>query len=315
MRRLWVILLLSIVCPMAAQQYERPDDKVCRIAFWNLENLFHPGQDSINRDSDYTPDGIHHWTLSRYYRKLTAISRALSYIGGWQGLDMIGVCEVENDTCLIHLTRRMPGYRFVHYDSPDRRGIDCGLLYHTTRISVLNSRAVPVPLDSLARTRDLLYVCAQDKWQDTLHIIVAHLPSQWSGQAASEWKRRRAKQVIQTLIDSIYAICPAPRIVVMGDMNAQPQEDIRGMRNLALQLDKSRWEGTHKYRNRWTTLDQFYVSPQLPHPIMRVMDIDMLRERDPRYLGYRPHRTFRGVRYDGGVSDHFPILLELQIEK
>jgi hypothetical protein len=157
---------------MAAQSYEQRRDSVCQIAFWNVENLFYPGRDSLNRDSDYTPDGSHRWTYNRYFHKIEDLSRALVTIGGWQGLDLIGLCEVETDSCLIHLTRRLPRYGYVHYDSPDRRGIDCALLYHQDRIRVLSSRAIPVVLDSLHTTRDLLYVCARTYVGDTLHMVV-----------------------------------------------------------------------------------------------------------------------------------------------
>ena len=110
MRYLLVILLLCLPLPMAAQSYEQRRDSVCQIAFWNVENLFYPGRDNLNRDSDYTPDGSHHWTYNRYFRKIEDLSHALVTIGGWQGLDVIGLCEVETDSCLIHLTRRLPHY-------------------------------------------------------------------------------------------------------------------------------------------------------------------------------------------------------------
>lgn len=313
MRYLRVILLLCLSLQMAAQSYEQRRDSVCQIAFWNVENLFYPGRDSLNRDSDYTPDGSHRWTYNRYFHKIEDLSRALVTIGGWQGLDLIGLCEVETDSCLIHLTRRLPRYGYVHYDSPDRRGIDCALLYHQDRIRVLSSRAIPVVLDSLHTTRDLLYVCARTYVGDTLHMVVCHLPSQWGGQAASEWKRQRAKAQIQQVVDSLYEAVESPQIIVMGDMNSAPRNDLTGLKNMAL---PERWDGTHRFQGKWTTLDQFYASPFIADRTeMQVMDIDFLKEYDRRYMGHKPRRTFIGPRYNKGVSDHYPIVLKLKGEK
>lgn len=314
-RRFRIIWLLWIVAlPLSAQTYEWPDDSICSIAFWNVENLFHPGQDSLNQDFEFTPDGSHRWTKSRYFRKLEKVSRALTLIGGWQGLDIIGLSEVENDSCLIHLTRRLPGYEYVHYDSPDRRGIDCALLFRSNRINVLHSQPILIQPDSLTRTRDILYVCARTFTGDTLHLFVCHLPSQRGGQSASEWKRQYAKQILQTRIDSLYAVHPEPTIVVMGDMNCAPHDDLERLTNLAAQkATAKRWEGTHKFQGRWTMLDQFYVSDDIARRAeMSVMDIDMLKEPDIRYLGYKPRRTYVGPRYCGGVSDHYPVLLRLK---
>lgn len=313
-RRIRVILLLWVALPLTAQTYEWPSDSICSIAFWNVENLFHPGQDSINTDYEFTPDGSQHWTKNRYFRKLDNLSRALTLIGGWQGLDIIGLCEVENDSCLIHLTRRLPGYDFIHYDSPDRRGIDCAMLYRRNRIHVLQSKPILVQPDSLTRTRDILYICIETNLRDTLHLLICHLPSQRGGQSASEWKRQYAKQILQTLVDSLYSIHPEPTIIVMGDMNSSPQNNLKRLTNLATDKAVSNhWEGTHKYRGTWTILDQFYISEHVARrATMRVMDIDMLREQDKRYLGYKPRRTFLGPRYHGGISDHYPILLRLK---
>lgn len=313
MRFLRAILILWVALPLAAQDFQYPDDSTYTLAFWNVENLFHPGRDSLNPDSDYTPTGTYHWTLNRYFRKLNAISRSLSLIGGWQGLDIIGLCEVESDSCLIDLKRRMPGYDYIHYDGPDRRGIDCALLYRTKRIQLLSSRPVYVALDSATRTRDLLYVCTETATRDTFHLIVCHLPSQWGGAQATEWKRKRAKQAIQTLVDSIYSVSNNPTIIVMGDMNSAPKDDIRGLLNMATLPEVRRWEGTHKYQGRWTMLDQFYVSLLIAEKAeMQVKDIDRLKEYDKRYLGYKPRRTYIGPRYNGGISDHYPILLRIK---
>jgi hypothetical protein len=99
----------------------------------------------------------------------------------------------------------------------------------------------------------------------------------------------------------------------MGDMNSAPRNDLTGLKNMAL---PERWDGTHRFQGKWTTLDQFYASPVIADRTeMQVMDIDFLKEYDRRYLGHKPRRTFIGPRYNKGVSDHYPIVLKLKGEK
>lgn len=129
-----------------------------RIVSYNVENLLR------------TPDSTRHWTRSKYWNKIEKISRVIANISSegadkqdvysWQPPAIIGLQEIENDSCLIDLCRRMRTYHYgyIHYDSPDHRGIDVGLLYDTTQFRVLYSEPLRVPLDSLTTTRDILYV-------------------------------------------------------------------------------------------------------------------------------------------------------------
>jgi endonuclease/exonuclease/phosphatase family metal-dependent hydrolase len=161
------------------------------------------------------------------------IARELTNIGGWEGVDIVGLQEVENALCVKRLctTLRRREYDFVHYESPDRRGIDVALLYKKARIDTIATRAIRV---SELMTRDILYVCARVDKRDTMHVFVCHLPSQRGGKAESEWKRKAAKEVLQKAIDSVYVVNADAKIVVMGDMNREPKDDLKGVRNKAL---------------------------------------------------------------------------------
>ena len=132
------------------------------------------------------------------------------------------------------------------------------------------------------------------------------------GRAASEWKRQAAKDIIRHRVDSILTCQPSAYIVVMGDMNSAPQEDINGLTNKMLPLEQQ-GRGTHCYQGRWSCLDQFYVSPSLDSVAqVRIYDAPFLLTDDPRYLNTRPRRTFNGYHYDrDGYSDHLPIILSL----
>lgn len=288
------------------------------VVSYNTENLFYPERDSLTDDVEWTPDGVRHWSYTRYYRKEENIARVLTNIGGWDGVDIVGLQEIENAMVVKRLcyTLRKGEYDFVHYDSPDRRGIDVALVYKKTRVDTIHTRAIKVDGEwtngEKLVTRDILYVCASVDKKDTLHLFVCHLPSQRGGAAESQWKRDQAKRVLQSAIDSVLAADGKAKIIVMGDMNSAPKDDLQGVTN---PMADSKWQkanasGTHKYQGRWTCLDQFYLSPAMDSiSDVRIFDAEWLQEADEKYLGLKPKRTYNGFRYQNGYSDHLPIVL------
>ncbi len=345
MKRLLIILALvgGVACglPFGNLGWVQAED-LCVVSY-NVENLFHPKHDTVvervrglevsgleeifieKDDWEWTPEGERRWSYGRYYRKVENIARVLTNIGEWDGVDVAGLQEVENALCVRRLcnTLRRGEYDFVHYESPDPRGIDVAFIYKKTRIDTIATRAIPVRglevsgLEDELITRDILYVCAKIKVKskglkvngDTIHFFVCHLPSQRGGAAESEWKRKAAKQVLQQAVDSVYGIDPKAKIVVMGDMNSGE------LRMRGLEDERMKGEGTHKYQGRWTFLDHFYVSPSIDSiSEARIYDAEWIQETDEKYLGLRPKRTFNGYRYQrDGFSDHLPILLKLRI--
>ena len=284
-----------------------------RIVSYNVENLFDTQHDTLKNDSSFLPDGMHHWTYRRYQTKIDRIAQVLVNIGGWESVPLVGLCEVENARCLRHLCYKLRRfhYKYVHYDSPDERGVDVALLYDSTRISILNSQAIPLILEN-DRTRDILYVSALYELRDTVHVMLCHLPSQLGGASSSDWKRQHAKSLLQSHIDSILLLQPSANIVLMGDMNTLPQDDLNAMTNLMLPIQKSGL-GTHKYQGIWTCLDQFYVSPSLVSRAQTtIFSPPWLMEEDVPYLDLKPRRTYVGYRYNDGYSDHLPIVLTIQ---
>ena len=300
-----------------------------RIVSYNVENLFHPKHDSVMIDSmwvekddwEWTTEGERRWSYTRYYRKVENIARVLTNIGEWDGIDIAGLQEVENALCVKRLCRtlRSGEYDFVHYESPDPRGIDVALIYKKARIDTLRTKNLTPTLSTREGeliTRDILYVCAQVDKKDTLHLFVCHLPSQRGGAAETEWKRTAVKKVLQGAVDSVLAIEPQAKIVIMGDFNGKPKEDLRGLRNRMIVERQNGTEpveshGTHKYHGRWSCLDQFYTSPALDSlSTVRIYDAEWVQEPDEKYLGLRPKRTFNGFHYQqDGFSDHLPIVL------
>ena len=306
-RIIYIISLIVLPLPILAERSS------LRIVSYNVENLFDTKHDTLKNDSSFLPDGMHHWTYRRYQTKIDRIAQVLVNIGGWESVPLVGLCEVENARCLRNLCYQLRRfhYKYVHYDSPDERGVDVALLYDSTRISILDSQAIPLPLEGDV-TRDILYVSAVYELRDTIHVMVCHLPSQLGGASASDWKRQMAKDLIQSRIDSILLYHPNAKIVVMGDMNTLPQEDLRGMANMMLSIQKS-GQGTHKYQGIWTCLDQFYVSHSIfPQSTAMIFSPQWLLEEDTKYLDVQPRRTYVGYRYHDGYSDHLPIVLTIQ---
>jgi predicted extracellular nuclease len=312
------------------------DSSSVRIAFYNLENLFDYEDDSLKKDEDFLPESLRNWDQYRYADKYNRMAKAILSIGGWQAADVIGVCEVENRKVLEDLIQAEPlkkvGYHLVHFESPDRRGIDVGLLYNKHTVSVLYAKPIPVKhqTDKQFRTRDILYV-KMLVLEDTIHYFVNHWPSRYGGQMQSEPKRILAAQTLRTTIDSLQEYKADAQIVIMGDFNDYPQnlslsEALQAVKNPQsstelknLMFDLPANEGTHRYKGEWGYLDQIMVSQafldkkgiMLKSGKAVVHKPTFLLEEDEKYPGNKPFRTFLGMRYNKGFSDHLPVYIDL----
>ena len=310
MKRLITIGLISLLVGYTVAQ-----DSLLIVAY-NVENLFHPEHDSLKDDWDFTPEGVYHWTPYRYYRKVEQISRVITHIGGTQSPAIIGLSEVENKQCLDQLAKRMYHYplKSLLYEGLDHRGIDVGILFDTTQVDLLLSRPIRVATEADGFvTRDVLYACfGVRNSAEQLHVLLCHLPSQRGGAAESAWKRTLAKNKLQAVIDSLIAADPIANIILMGDMNSQPQEDMLPLHNRMLPYTR-KGRGTHRYQGRWTCLDQVYLSDGLTdRTVVAIYEPHWLLEHDRRYLGFKPQRTFNGFKYNkNGFSDHLPVVITL----
>lgn len=304
--RLILMVLLGVECGFLVAQ------EPLKMISYNVENLFDCQHDTLKNDYSFLPDGDYHWTYHKYQTKLDRIAQVVVNISGWESAALVGLCEVENARCLRDLCYRLKRfhYQYVHYESADERGIDVALLYDSTKVKVLDSRPLRVDLNE-DNTRDILYVKVLLHEKDTMYAMVCHLPSRLGGGAATEWKRLQAKQVIQQQIDSILHQQPQANIVVMGDMNSEAKNDLKGMSNQMVALEQV-GQGTHKYQGVWSCLDQYYVSKELKDRVsVQIYSPEWLLEEDNKYLDYQPKRTFVGFRYHGGYSDHMPIVLTI----
>ena len=290
------------------------------IVNYNVENLFHPAHDTVagveKDDWEWTPEGERRWSYTRYYRKVENIARVLTNIGEWDGVDIVGLQEVENALCVRRLcyTLRPGEYDFVHFESSDPRGIDVALIYKKARVDTLFTKNITPTLsqgEGELKTRDILYVQALVDKKDTLHLFVCHLPSQRGGVGESEWKRTEVKKTLQRAIDSVFLAFQDPKIIVMGDFNSEPKDNLRGVKNRMSGLV----EGTHKHQGRWSCLDQFYTSAALDSvSSVTIYDAEWIQEPDEKFLGLKPKRTYNGFQYrPDSYSDHLPIVLTISL--
>ncbi len=293
------------------------------VAFYNTENFFDTRDDPYTQDDFYTPKGVLHWTFRRYLNKTRKIARVISRIGQKENASppvIVGLAEIENKKVLHDIVKRPGlsryGYRYVHFDSPDKRGIDTALLYRPSQVEILHARPVPVqitgPNGEFQPTRDFLHAKIRMAGQ-TFHIIVVHWPSRREGFQNSHPKRMQAARQLVELIEQIRYENPHARIIIMGDFNASPQyESVQqltkaGFINLAATL-QTRRHGTIVHRRKWHLFDQIIVSPNLKNRIspQKIYKPFWLKVYHGIEKGF-PFRTYKGKRYQGGYSDHFPV--------
>ncbi|MBO4758222.1 MAG: hypothetical protein J5577_07235 [Bacteroidales bacterium] len=290
--------------------------------FWNLENFFDytDGGSGVS-DAEFSSRGARHWTKRRFLAKCDAIAKSVYWIGdGYGGLpDLFAMAEVENRNALSKLLSesllRKQDYEIVHFDSPDHRGIDVALLYRRSRLRLFSSRPVHVPG---LETRDILlaeFSPAGEGEKGRLAVLVCHFPSKYGGHGTGG-KRMTVARRLLSLADSLSAAgIPA---VAAGDFNDVPSSDPcrllePSLVNLAGPLAR-RGLGTIRFDGRWELIDMFMVSPDLaPDASMEIVRLPFLTVRDGTHSGEKPLRTYSGPRYVGGVSDHRPVLLRLQV--
>ena len=174
------------------------------------------------------------------------------------------------------------------------------------------------PIKDMRPTRDILYASGVTASGDTLHVIVAHLPSRRGGEKYSRPFRMAAARQVAAVVDSIYNnVSAVAKIIVAGDFN-----DYSNSESIQLLCSKRMTEvskeangcngakGTYRYQGLWGSLDHILVSRPLADILAEcyVNDAEFLIERDERYGGVKPRRNYLGPRYLNGFSDHLPLV-------
>ncbi len=285
------------------------------VMFWNLENFFDYRNDSTSvSDAEFSSRGARRWTKKRFYTKCNAVAKAIMWTSAQKGTlpDAIGVAEVENAFVLRRLLQSTvlskTDYRVIHFDSPDRRGIDVALLYRSSKLQLQDAKPCHLYNEdsTVMLTRDILLSRFKTAAGQDIAILVNHHPSKYGGAKVSVPRRRRAINRLGQLADSLRG---QPLIIAMGDFNDTPQNpqyQVLPLVNAAQPLYK-RGEGTIKYNGKWELIDMFFTNAQ--NAEMEIIYIPFLQTRDKAATGTKPLRTYSGPRYLGGVSDHCPVWL------
>ena len=292
----------------------------------NCENLFDYHHDEGKDDTEYLPEATRHWTKKRYWQKLNNIAQELLSCSDDGIPDLIALCEVENDSALIDLTKRSllrnAGYEYLMTNSPDLRGIDVALLYSPFTFAPIRSYSIRVtPVEQMRPTRDILYACGQTVSGDMLHVFVVHFPSRFGGEKYSRPFRQAAADRLCQSIDSIQAVTSEPKILIAGDFNDGDESLIikqieqHDIRNLTKEASAPKGvHGTYRYKGQWESIDHILGSPSISNKVGAafIHAPEFLLEEEKRYGGYRPRRTYNGPRYQPGYSDHLPLVVRFR---
>ena len=336
-----IVMLLAGLCNINAQEKKY---QLYGVGFYNLENLFDTCHDEGHNDYEYLPEGRNKWTGLKYTHKLRNMARVLADMGTDRlplGCAAIGVSEVENAKCLTDLCNQEPlkerNMQFVHIEGPDQRGVDCALIYNPKLFQVRDAKLVPYiyvrPEDSLHATRGFLTVSGTMAGEHVT-IIVNHLPSRFSNSFYREEGGRQLYELKQQLM----AEDPEVKLLIMGDMNDDPQD-----KSMAVQLGAKRkmkdveapaglwnpwWDvlasgtGTLQYQGAWNLFDQIILSHSLldidgrkDYSSLKLWNYhiftrDYLFQKEGKYKG-NTLRTHAGGVWLDGYSDHLPTVVYL----
>ncbi len=343
MKKILFIVSVLLVFNLATRAQERKLG-LYAVGFYNLENLFDTIHDEGKNDFEYLPDGKNKWDGMKYFSKLKNMSKVLSEIGTDMlpkvGASVIGVSEIENSRVMEDLVNqpllKEKGMKFVHVEGPDRRGVDCALIYNPRFFTPEKTFLQPYiyeEKDSASRTRGFLTV--QGKLAgDDVTFIVCHWPSRF----AVSYYRERGGMQVRALRDSIRQANPDMKIIVMGDMNDDPfdpsmSKELGAKRDINKVKEDEMYNpwwnilvkegrGTLMYDGKWNLFDQIVLShnllnqkghkdySQLKFFKSEIFMRDYLFQTEGRYKG-NTKRTHAGGVWLNGYSDHLPTVVYL----
>lgn len=292
------------------------------VAFYNVENLFDTLNTPGKLDEEFLPTGKKEWNTEKYYAKLSKINTVLDSMDSPM---LIGFCEVENRQVLVDLNAQSNNrkeYQIVHHESPDVRGIDNGIIYDTTVLTLVHNGAINVTLTENKKTRDILWAKFAHN-EDTVIVFVNHWPSRRGGQVKSEPNRLIAANTARMAIDSILDINKHAKIIFMGDLNDYPDnlsvKQLSSVLKPIITPKSNHLGGTNSYRGEWNVLDHMMVSKGATKGssfkvIKKTGEILSSPFLLTVYKGNTvPFRTFGGANHLNGYSDHLPVFVEVKL--
>ncbi len=348
-RKILVSLLLLLTLSISAGAQKTRQNYV--IGFYNLENLFDTYDDPVKNDQEFTPEGKNNWTETKYKKKLHNMATVIRAMADnnkrWHTI--LGVSEIENRLVLEDLVSQPEiaeaNYEIIHYESPDRRGVDVALLYKPEQFKLLESESIPFNFNSKIdfsdtdtsyfRTRDILMARGEIAGEE-FAFYVAHLPSRYGGKGGN--LRSRGAEIIYAHSRRMEQLHPGIKIVVMGDMNDNPTDEsmadyLHGKETLTEVSEEDFFSpyismlkagyGSLCYQGVWSIYDLELVNHALafaPEGGLRIQPVTKnhgksyygvifkrpwMTTQSGTYKGY-PFRTFSNGSFIGGYSDHYP---------
>ncbi len=334
----------------AKTEFGQKKFKIRTVAFYNLENLFDTINDPTKLDEkspimDMKPSK----RAKAYWAKIDNMAKVLSMLGTEKAKTspaIIGIVEIENRAVIEDLIAnehlKKFNYGIVHYDSPDARGIDVALLYQKRYFKPMDSKSYELKLfDDDGKpyaTRDQLLVTGMLD-DEVIHVIVNHWPSRRGGEQKSRPSREKAAALNLKIIEDIKKEDPNPKVIIMGDLNDDPNNS--SLRNILKTKAKKaglkegdiynpmddmfkRGLSTLGYRDNINLFDQIMLtSPMITatkdystYKLYKanIFNPRFMTQKSGRYKGY-PFRSWSGANFTGGYSDHYPVYIYLLKEE
>ena len=314
-----------------------PDDRTLSFVFYNVENLYDISDDPRINDQEFLPAGRKNWNEKKYREKLADLSSVLAELGGEELPEVIGLCEVENEQVVKDLVNQLAlvggNYQVIHHHDRDGRGIDMALVYRPDEFTVDAERLIPVR-SSLGNSlvRGILLVKGRSNNGEVFHIFVNHWPSRENDDVSRKEARKEMAGVLRRLTAPLMGENSLSHVVIMGDMNDEPDDEslsrVLGAGSLKKNPESEYinlmfpsmedGHGSYKFQGDWKMLDNLIVSESL-------LDEEGYRvENDRGYVfsaswmefinrggEISPDRTYAGDNHTGGPSDHFPVYFRL----
>lgn len=333
------IIITIIIVVFCETNSLKAQDGFCVMEL-NTENFFDPIDDPQTNDNDFLPTAVRHWTWTKFMRKANNIGKTIAAVGGNRLPDIVALCEVENDTVMTRLTRtgllRRARYNYIMTHSNDPRGINVALLYKSPGFVPIQWQSIHPDFSGLPakHSRDVLYVSGRIATGDTLDVFVCHFPSKLERYKSGLLYRERIAAQIRYVYDSLCGARKNPLVIITGDFNDNPQSSPLSRVLKALpaadhegyfsdkelycminaQCGDDNIKGTYFYNRQWEVIDNIIVNGNLLNPNSQVYTTPrdsrifiapfLLTEKDGVSI---PWRTYEGMKYKGGFSDHLPL--------
>ncbi|MCL2097308.1 MAG: endonuclease/exonuclease/phosphatase family protein [Bacteroidales bacterium] len=337
-------IILAVALALVLSSSAQAQKKEYAVVFYNVENLYDTIKSPGVNDDEFLPNAAKKWNSDKYWKKMNNIAEVFFQIASTTKAfpAIIGVSEIENRNVLEDLVSHeklaRANYQIAHFDSPDRRGVDVALLYRPDQFTYEGSEPIRTIVPALPnfRTRDILLVWGTIEGEP-FSIFVCHWPSRLGGSQSSEYLRVGAAQTVRNAIDSVLAIRPDSKIIVMGDLNDDPIDksiyEVLGAKGKEKEASTAatlfnpfhemfkKGFGTLAYNDAWNIFDNIIVNGRLLHGeglrlkkpsgakyYGNIFNRPFLLQKTGQFKNY-PLRTFVGDTFMGGYSDHFPVFI------